>query len=240
MPAGFDAVPYDDVPALEAALAVGDVAAVLLEGIQAEGGINVPTPGYLRSVAACAADAGALVIMDEVQTGLGRTGTWFSFQDDGISPDIVTMAKSLGNGVPVGACWARTDIAEAFVPGDHGSTYGGQPLAMAAALATLSTLIDIDAPRTAARMGRELADGLADLPGVVAVRGRGLLLGAVLAAPVAPDVVAAALQAGLVVNAVASDVVRLAPPFTVSDDEVHEALEILGGVLRHQFDGGAY
>ena len=145
--------------------------------------------------------------------------------------DIVTMAKALGNGFPVGACWARDEVAAAYQPGDHGSTFGGQPLAMAAAKATLATLIEIDAPRAAAAASEQLRSGLLDLPGVVEVRGRGLLLGAVLSAPRARDVVSAALDTGLVVNAVRPDVIRLTPPLTVSAAEIAEALHRLNAAL---------
>ena len=191
----------------------------------------VPAEGFLPDVAAACREHGALLIFDEVQTGLGRTGDWFSFQHEGIIPDIVTMAKALGNGFPVGACWARDEVAAAYQPGDHGSTFGGQPLAMAAAKATLATLIEIDAPRAAAAASEQLRSGLLDLPGVVEVRGRGLLLGAVLSAPRARDVVSAALDTGLVVNAVRPDVIRLTPPLTVSAAEIAEALHRLNAAL---------
>ena len=141
------------------------------------------------------------------------------------------MAKALGNGFPVGACWARDEVAAAFEPGDHGSTFGGQPLAMAAARATVSTLIEIDAPGAARAASEQLRAGLLDLPGVVDVRGRGLLLGAVLGESIAKDVVSAALDGGLVVNAVRPDVIRLTPPLTVSAEEIAEALRRLGTAL---------
>ena len=147
MPEGFSSVPFGDLKALAEELENEDVAAVIIEGIQAEGGVNVPHDGYLSEVSALCREHGTLLILDEVQTGLARTGDWFSFQHDHIAPDIVTLAKALGNGVPVGACWARDEVAAAFEPGDHGSTFGGQPLAMAAALATVSTMIEIDASR---------------------------------------------------------------------------------------------
>jgi acetylornithine/N-succinyldiaminopimelate aminotransferase len=232
MPEGFSTVPFGDLKALAQELENDDVAAVIIEGIQAEGGVNVPHDGYLSEVSALCREHGTLLILDEVQTGLARTGDWFSFQHDHIAPDIVTLAKALGNGVPVGACWARDEVAAAFEPGDHGSTFGGQPLAMAAALATVSTMIEIDAPHLASEAGEVLRAGLLDLPGVISVRGRGLLLGAVLDAPVAREVAARALSAGLVLNAVRPDVLRLTPPLTVSADEIRRALTILSVELE--------
>jgi acetylornithine/succinyldiaminopimelate/putrescine aminotransferase len=176
-------------------------------------------------------ERGALLMLDEIQTGLGRTGRWFAFQHAGITPDVVTVAKALGNGVPIGACWARGEVAEAFRPGDHGSTFGGQPLAAAAAKATLAVMEDADVPALATAAGAQLRRGLADLPGVTGVRGQGLLLAAELEAAVAKDVTARALAAGLVVNAVTDKAVRLAPPLLVSSAEIEEALTILGRVL---------
>jgi acetylornithine/succinyldiaminopimelate/putrescine aminotransferase len=173
----------------------------------------------------------ALLMLDEIQTGLGRTGHWFAFQAQGLEPDVVTMAKALGNGMPVGACWARAEVAAAFGPGDHGSTFGGQPLALAAAKATLAVMEAEDVCGRARRAGARLAEGLALLPGVVSVRGAGLLLAAQLATPVAKEASALALEQGLLVNAVRPDSVRVAPPLLVSDDEVDEALAILGVVL---------
>lgn len=231
MPDGFSTVPYGDLDALARHLHGDEVAAVILEGIQAEGGVNVPNGGYLADVSTLCRSHGTLLIFDEVQTGLARTGQWFSFQHEDVVPDIVTMAKALGNGFPVGACWARDEIASAFVPGDHGSTFGGQPLAMAAALATVSTMIEIKAPSLAMEAGEVLRTGLSDLPGVISVRGRGLMLGAVLDAPIARDVAEKSLDAGLVINAVRPDVLRLTPPLTVSADEIHRALEILATTL---------
>jgi len=232
MPEGFTHVPYGDLQALQEELDKGDVAGVLLECIQAEGGINVPPADYLTGASRACRAAGALLIVDEVQTGLGRTGTWFSFQDEGLTPDIVTMAKALGNGFPVGACWAVTSVADHFVPGDHGSTYGGQPVAMAAVAATLDTMIDLDVPARVQRASERLVAGLLDLEGVATVRGRGLLLGAVLDTPSAGTVVSAALAHGLVANAVRPDVVRLTPPLLVTDDEIDEALRRLGAALH--------
>jgi len=231
LPEGFVHVPYDDVAALGAALDAGTVAAVLLEPLQGEGGVVVPSSDYLSAVRALCTERNALLMLDEVQSGLGRTGHWFAFQAMGLEPDVVTMAKALGNGMPVGACWARAEVAAAFGPGDHGSTFGGQPLAMAAARATLATMEAEDVCGRARRAGARLAGGLEVLPRVVAVRGAGLLLAAQLDAPVAKEATTAALARGLLVNAVRPDALRLAPPLLVSDAEVDEALAVLGAVL---------
>jgi acetylornithine/succinyldiaminopimelate/putrescine aminotransferase len=170
-------------------------------------------------------------MVDEVQTGLGRTGQWFGFQHLGVEPDVVTMAKALGNGMPVGACWARAEVAAAFVPGDHGSTFGGQPLAMSAARATLAVMESEDVPGRARRAGARLRAGLEQLPGVVSVRGEGLLLAAVLAGPFAAATVRESLTGGLVVNAPRPDTLRFAPSLLVSDPEIDQALAILGPIL---------
>ena len=231
LPEGFVHVPYDDVAALDKALDPGTVAAVLLEPIQGEGGVVVPSSDYLGVVRALCSERNALLMLDEIQTGLGRTGHWFAFQAQGLQPDVVTMAKALGNGMPVGACWARAEVAAAFGPGDHGSTFGGQPLALAAARATLAVMEAEDVCGRARAAGVRLADGLRALPGVVSVRGAGLLLAAQLETPVAKDAAAAALTRGLLVNAVRPDAVRVAPPLLVSDADIDTALTILRDIL---------
>jgi acetylornithine/N-succinyldiaminopimelate aminotransferase len=233
LPEGFVHVPYDDVSALEAALVAGqgNVAGVLLEPLQGEGGVMVPSSDYLGAVRALCTEHDALLMLDEVQTGLGRTGHWFAFLAQGLEPDVVTMAKALGNGMPVGACWARAEVAAAFGPGDHGSTFGGQPLALAAARATLAVMEAEDVCGRAQRAGARLRAGLAELPGVVSVRGAGLLLAAQLAEPTAKEIAAAALAAGLLVNPVRPDALRVAPPLLVSDGEIDAALGVLAGVM---------
>jgi len=233
MPEGFEHVGFGDVSALEEATSGAKVAAVLLEVIQGEGGVVPAPPGYLKAVRDLCDERGLLLIIDEIQTGLGRTGRWFAFQRAGIRPDIVTVAKALGNGFPIGGCWARAEVAGAFHPGDHGSTFGGQPLACAAALATLEVMVEIDAPRLAASAGGRLAAGLAAIAGVSEVRGEGLLLGAVLEAGIdAKAAVGAALARGLIVNAPVPGVIRLAPPLTVSEAEIDEAVATLRAVLE--------
>jgi predicted acetylornithine/succinylornithine family transaminase len=231
LPEGFVHVPYDDIDALEEALDPATVAAVLLEPLQGEGGVIVPSSDYLAAVQALCAERGVLLMLDEVQTGLGRTGHWFAFQGQGLEPDVVTMAKALGNGMPVGACWARAEVAAAFGAGDHGSTFGGQPLALSAARATLSVMEAEDVCGRAREKGMRLSAGLRALPGVVSVRGAGLLLAAQLRTPEAPEVVARAQVRGLLVNAVRPDAVRLAPPLLVRDDEIDRALAILNESL---------
>ena len=231
LPAGFRHVPYGDLDALAAAVSVPDVAAVLLEAVQGEGGVWPAPSGYLEGTRRLCDEHRVLLMLDEVQTGLGRTGRWFGFQHSGIRPDVVTMAKALGNGVPIGACWARIEVASAFVPGDHATTLGGQPLAASAAQAVLAVMEAEDVPARAERGGARLAAGLAKLPGVVEVRGMGLILGAELGDRRARDVAAAALGAGLLVNPVAPTTLRLLPSLLVTDAEIDEALGILESVL---------
>jgi acetylornithine/N-succinyldiaminopimelate aminotransferase len=176
--------------------------------------------------------------VDEVQTGFGRTGRWFGFQHLGVEPDVVTMAKALGNGMPVGACWARAEVAAAFVPGDHGSTFGGQPLAMSAAKATLAVMESEDVPARARAAGARLQAGLEAMPGVASVRGEGLLLAAVLTDEFAVPACRQALEAGLVINAPRPDVLRFAPSLLVTEAEIDEALRTLGRLLAGHGPGG--
>ncbi len=231
LPEGCVHVDYDDVGALAAACDPARVAAVLVEPIQGEAGVVAPSSDYLGALRELCSARGILLVVDEIQTGLARTGRWFGFQHCGIEPDVVTMANSLGNGVPIGACWARAEVAAAFGPGDHATTFGGQPLAAAAARATLAVMEAEDAPGRAELAGRRLRAGLAALPQVDSVRGAGLLLGVAVADGSAPEVVAEALSRGLVVNAPRPDTLRLAPSLLVSDEEIDEGLSILGRAL---------
>lgn len=231
LPEGFRHVAWKDPDDLRKAMDPS-VCAVLIEVVQGEGGVNPAGEEYLREVRRICDEAGALLILDEVQTGLARTGRWFAFQRYGVSPDVVTVAKSLGNGVPIGACWAREDVAKAFAVGDHGSTFGGQPLATTAALATLGVMEAVDAPKRAEAAGAYLAERLSALGAVREVRGLGLLLAAELQDGISASAVAAsALRAGLVVNAVTASALRLAPSLLVSEAEIDEAVGILTGVL---------
>jgi len=231
MPAGFAHVPFGDIDAMDGAVDPARVAAVLVEPIQGEAGVVVPSSDYLGALRQLCTERNVLLMVDEIQTGLGRTGRWFAFQHLGIEPDVVTMAKALGNGMPVGACWARAEVAAAFVPGDHGSTFGGQPLAMSAARATLSVMEAEQVPERARAAGARLRDGLLRLPGVVSVRGEGLLLAALLVEDFAGPACAEALQGGLVINAPRPDVLRFAPSLLVSDSEIDQALAVLSPIL---------
>ncbi|MCB0989053.1 MAG: acetylornithine/succinylornithine family transaminase [Microthrixaceae bacterium] len=231
LPEGFRHVAWDDVDALEKALDPS-VAAVLLEPVQGEGGVNPARADYFAAVRQICTERQILFMVDEVQTGLGRTGSWFAHQQLGVEPDVVTMAKALGNGMPIGACWARSEVAAAFVPGDHATTYGGQPLAASAARATLAVMEAEDVPARARRAGQMLSAQLADLAGVASVRGPGLLIGVELAPGLDARVVAAdLLDTGLVVNAVTPTALRLAPSLLVSDEEITEAVSLIGSAL---------
>ena len=231
MPEGFRHVEWCDVDALEAAIDPS-VAAILLEPVQGEGGVNPATTEYFQAVRKLCDERRLLFMVDEVQTGLGRTGRWFAFEHFGVKPDVVTMAKALGNGVPIGACWARADIADAFVPGDHATTFGGQPLATAAARAVLRTMEEEDVPAKAQAAGARLTKALEAIPAITGVRGFGLLLGAALNEPVAKAAAAECQAQGLILNAVNDSTLRLAPPLLVTDEEIDEAVAILSEVLQ--------
>ncbi|MGI8755852.1 MAG: acetylornithine transaminase [Acidimicrobiales bacterium] len=231
LPEGFRHVAWDDLDALEAAIGPS-VAAVFLEPIQGEGGVNPPSAQYFQGVRRLCDERGLLLMVDEVQAGLGRTGRWFGHQHFDVVPDVVTMAKALGNGVPIGACWARADVADVFVPGDHGSTFGGQPLATAAARATLAVMEALDVPGRATRAGKRLRTALDATPGIAATRGNGLLIGAELDGAIdARPVAAEALRRGLVINAVTPTALRFAPSLLVTDAEIEEAVAVVAAVL---------
>ncbi len=227
MPEGFKHVAYGDIDALAEAIDPG-VAAVLLESVQGEGGV-VPAPdGYLRAVRDLCTQRGVLLILDEVQTGLARTGKWWGFEHDDIEPDAVCVAKALGNGMPIGALWAKKEIAAVFQPGDHGSTYSGTAIATAAASAVMQEMKRINAPQMAAENGAYLSKAVAAMSRVKSVRGRGLLLGVELVDGLdAKAVQLNLLHKGLVTNAVTATALRLAPPLNVSDAEMNEAISII-------------
>ncbi len=232
LPEGFRHVPWDDIAELEKAID-DTTAAVLLEPIQGEGGINVPTDGYLQAVRDLCDDRSLLLMLDEVQTGLARTGRWFAHHHDGVEPDVVTMAKALGNGMPIGACWAREAVAAAFKPGDHATTFGGQPLAASAAKATLGVMEELDLPAKAAAAGETMRSAVEALEGVASVRGRGLLLGVELAGErSAGEVVTAGMAAGLVLGTAGATSLRIAPPLIISDDEIAHGVALLDKVLK--------
>ena len=232
LPGDVTFVPYGDVDALRSAVD-STTAAVFLEPIMGEGGVVVPPAGYLAAARDITAGHGALLVLDEVQTGVGRTGAFFAHQHDGVTPDVVTLAKGLGGGLPIGACLAIGATAELLTPGLHGSTFGGNPVCTAAALAVLQVLADERLIERADVLGKTLSHGIESLahPLVGHVRGRGLLRGVVLTAPSAKHVETAAREAGFLVNAAAPDVVRLAPPLVITETQIDSFLAALPAVL---------
>ncbi|MEU5514416.1 MULTISPECIES: acetylornithine transaminase [Streptomyces] len=240
LPGDVTHVPYGDAQALAAAV-TEETALVVIEPVQGENGVVVPPPGYLKAARAITAASGSLLVLDEVQTGVGRTGDWFAYQaHEGVLPDVVTLAKGLGGGLPLGATVAFGRAAELLRPGHHGSTFGGNPVACAAGLAVLDTIADEGLLDNVKRQGEKLRQGVEGLghPLIDHVRGAGLLLGIVLTEPLAQKAQAAAQDAGLLVNAPAPDVVRLMPPLNLGDDEVEAFLRALPGVLEQTHGDG--
>lgn len=232
LPPGVRFVPYGDTDALRAAVDT-DTAAVFLEPIQGENGVVVAPDGYLRAAREITTARGALLVIDEVQTGVGRTGVWFAHQHAGIRPDVVTLAKGLGGGLPIGACIGVGDAGTVLQPGQHGTTFGGNPVCCAAALAVLTTIADQNLTEHAATLGAELAAGIeaAGHPLVDHVRGAGLLLGVALTEPVAAAAVAAARGQGFLINNSVPDVVRLGPPLILSRVQAWEFIDALPSIL---------
>ncbi len=234
LPQGFKQVPYNDLAALEAAITPA-TCAVMLEVVQAEGGVYPADVEWLRGVRRLCDEHQLLLIIDEIQTGMGRLGSWFGFQAYGIEPDIITLAKALGNGMPVGAVLGKAHTVPAFSPGTHGSTFGGTPLAMSAALATIQVMEAEDIPARAQRMGdmlvRQLKDALSNCSRVRAIRGKGLLVGIQLTEPAEPFIRAAQAK-GLLALLAGPQVIRLLPPLVVEEEQIREAVGVLAEVLK--------
>jgi acetylornithine aminotransferase len=235
---GFIRVPYDDLEAVKAiAGRKNNVVAILVEPVQGEGGVHIPSDmaGYLQGLRKLCDDSGWLMMLDEVQTGIGRTGTWFAFQHSKISPDVMTLAKGLGSGVPIGACVAKGAAAEVFTPGKHGSTFGGNPLATSAGLTTLNVIADEKLRENAQQMGDIICDALEaalnGLAGVVTIRHAGLMIGIELDRPCA-DLVKIALENKLLINVTAEKVVRLLPPLIINKAEANELASRLAALIQ--------
>ena len=227
---GITHVPFGDLIAMKEALALGDVAMVIVEAIQGEAGVILPPPGYLLALRELTTRYGALLACDEVQGGMGRTGKWFSYQHEGVVPDIVTVAKGLGGGLPLGAIIAVTPAAQLFTPGSHGSTFGGNPTSCAAAIATISVIESAQLLESNYRLGSVLKDGLSTVDGIHAVRGIGLWIG--LDLEDAPAVTKELQTLGVLVNAAGSQTIRIAPPFIVTESQISEFISLLGQAIR--------
>ncbi len=233
---GFVRVPYKDIASLRNVAAHnGNVVAVMLEMIQGEGGIHIADDDFQRELRALCDEHGWLMICDEVQCGLGRTGNWFGWQHAGVCPDVMTLAKGLGSGVPIGACLTAGKAAGLFKPGNHGSTFGGNPLACAAALATMDAIVDDNLMDNAVAVGDAIRNGLATalkgVPGVVDIRGRGLMIGIELDRPCG-DLVKRGLDAGLLINVTAERVVRLLPALIFSSDDAATLVDALAPLIK--------
>ena len=233
MPSGFYHFQRDEPNSLEA-LVTSSTAAIHVEPIQGEGGVWPSNKPFMSRVQELSLDNNVLFMVDEVQSGLCRTGKWFAFQHFGVKPDVVCIAKALGNGFPIAAVWARAEVASAFQAGDHGSTYGGNPLGTAAARKVLEIMARDNYPQKASALGSVLSDALADLPRVVSVRGMGGMLAAELDGEISAKVALQATENGLLVNPITPTAIRLTPPLSTSLDHVDEAMSILKGVLHAQ------
>jgi acetylornithine/N-succinyldiaminopimelate aminotransferase len=234
LPGGVTFVPYGDADALAQAV-TDETAAVVLEPVQGEAGVVVPPEGYLRAARDITSRHGALLWFDEVQTGIGRTGAWFAYTASGVTPDVVTLAKGLAGGIPIGACVAVGDCAHLLQPGNHGTTFGGNPVAAAAALAVIDTIEKEGLLEHVQKVGALLAAGLKD-DRVTEIRQAGLLIGIDLAAPVAEKAVAAALEEGFIINNATPDRVRLAPPLVLTEDQAASFVAAWPGILDDAFE----
>jgi acetylornithine aminotransferase len=238
---GFIRVPYNDLDAIRTvAKNSSDVAAILVEPVQGEGGINIPDPGYLAGIREICDEQNWLMMVDEIQTGIGRTGQWFAYQHAKLLPDVVTIAKALGNGVPIGACLARGDAADLLQPGSHGTTFGGNPLASSAAMAVLDVIEAEQLVAHAAKLGKQLLAGftekLSSLDGVRAIRGSGLMIGIELDRPCG-ELVKTALHCGLLINVTAERVVRLLPPLITSEKQASMIVDKVSDLVRDFLTG---
>jgi len=233
---GFVRAPYNDIEAIKnIAKNNSNVVAVLVEPITGEGGIKIPADNYLNQIRDICDENNWLMMLDEIQTGICRTGKWFAHQHNGITPDVMTLAKALGNGVPIGACLAKGEAAKLFQPGHHGSTYGGNPLVTSAALAVIETCEKDNLAERAARLNEKILSGfkeqLKDLDAVVEIRGKGLMIGIQLDRPCA-ELVKAGLDAGILINVAAGDVVRLLPPLIISDKQADQIVTMVSKLIR--------
>jgi acetylornithine/N-succinyldiaminopimelate aminotransferase len=229
LPGNVTHIDFGDVAALKAAVTSG-TAMVILEPIQGENGVVVPPPGYLTAAREITSRHGALLVLDEVQTGIGRTGHWFHHQSEGVEPDIITLAKGLGGGLPLGACIAFGPTADLLTPGSHGTTFGGNPVSCAAGLAVIRTIANEGLLDHVKRVGEQIRRGIEGHPLVKEVRGAGLLLGIVFHEPVSADVAAKLRDAGFLVNPAKPDVIRLAPPLIISSDQADALIAALDGI----------
>jgi acetylornithine/N-succinyldiaminopimelate aminotransferase len=236
LPGDVTFVPYGDADALAAAV-TDRTAAIVLEPIQGEAGVEVPPDGYLRAARDIATEHGALLWLDEVQTGVGRTGRWFAHESSAVTADIVTLAKGLGGGFPIGACIGLGPAATLFEPGNHGTTFGGNPVACAAALSVIATIESDALLEHVTVLGRKLRDGLAADPRVTEVRGEGLLIGLDLASDASADVTAAALRRGFIINNPTPGRIRLAPPLVLTDDDAAAFLAAWPAILDDAMGG---
>ncbi|HQG31466.1 MAG TPA: aspartate aminotransferase family protein [Deltaproteobacteria bacterium] len=236
LPAGFLSVPFGDIDAV--AEAIDDsVGAVMVEPIQGEGGVRIPPAGYLRKLRKLCDESGLLLVIDEVQTGMARTGELFGYMHEDIVPDAITLAKALGNGFPMGALVARPDIAEAFAPGSHASTFGGNPLAVAASLATFSVMVEEDVPKMSRETGAYLQAEIEEIkrlhPSIKEIRGKGLLIGIEFDADIS-SLPKDGLAKGALLNVVQKNVLRLVPPLVISKGECDEAVSIIDSLLKEK------
>jgi len=234
--AGFTHVPYNDMPAIEAALAADkNIVAILVEPVQGEGGVNIPAADYLNQIRALCDRHNLLMMLDEIQTGAGRTGRFLAYQHNGILPDVCTMAKALGNGVPIGACLARGKAADVLQAGNHGSTFGGNPLACSAALAVLETLststLIADAQSKGEQICQRFKNALADTPHIVDIRHKGLMIGIELDRPCG-ELVGKALAEGLLINVTADNTIRLLPPLIIDDAQISTLTDTLTALIQ--------